>query len=39
MQFASSRPGSPFVAKPVNVDDNVTELSLNSAPQKVNGTN
>ncbi|KAL7910127.1 hypothetical protein GGI35DRAFT_478996 [Trichoderma velutinum] len=37
--FASSRPGSPFVAKPVSVDDNVTQLNLNGGPSKVNGTN
>ncbi|RFU71918.1 2-isopropylmalate synthase [Trichoderma arundinaceum] len=29
--FASSRPGSPFVAKPANVNDNVVELNLNGS--------
>ncbi|KAL7930031.1 hypothetical protein V8C35DRAFT_168109 [Trichoderma chlorosporum] len=37
--FASSRPGSPFVAKAVTVDDNVTQLNLNGGPSEVNGTN
>ncbi|KAM0255824.1 hypothetical protein ACHAQJ_005411 [Trichoderma viride] len=36
--FASSRPGSPFVAKPVNVDGNVAELNLNGGSSEVNGS-
>ncbi|EHK45762.1 hypothetical protein TRIATDRAFT_299377 [Trichoderma atroviride IMI 206040] len=36
--FASSRPGSPFVAKPVSVDGHVAELNLNGSPSKVNGS-
>ncbi|KAL6901655.1 hypothetical protein GGI43DRAFT_363716 [Trichoderma evansii] len=35
--FASSRPGSPFVAKPVSVDGHVAELDLNGNA-KVNGS-
>ncbi|KAM0461884.1 hypothetical protein ACHAO4_001073 [Trichoderma viride] len=36
--FASSRPGSPFVAKPVSVDGHVAELNLNGNSSKVNGS-
>ncbi|KAH6605177.1 hypothetical protein Trco_006884, partial [Trichoderma cornu-damae] len=36
--FASSRPGSPFIAKPISVDDNVAELDLNGSTGKVNGS-